>query len=78
MFDKENNDGRGDNGGGHGRGSKPKRYREVVREQILEQMKEEEAAEGKGARMVKNGDNKRGDNGDENTNLAYDADQREI
>jgi hypothetical protein len=50
----------------------------VVHEQILEQMKEEEAAEGKGARMVENGDNNQGDDGDENTNLAYDAEQREI
>jgi hypothetical protein len=57
VYDNENDDGRGDDGGGRGRGSKPKRYRDVVRKQILEQMKEEEAAVGKGARMVKNGDN---------------------
>ena len=50
----------------------------MVREQILEQMKEEEAAEGKGARMVKNGNNNQGDDSNENTNLAYNAEQREI
>ncbi len=50
----------------------------MVREQILEQMKEEEAAEGKGARVVENGDNNRGDDGNKNTDLAYDAKQREI
>ncbi len=57
VYDNENDDGRGDDGGSRGQGSKPKRYRDVVREQILEQMKEEEAAEGKEARMVENGDN---------------------
>jgi hypothetical protein len=78
VYNNKNDDGRGDDGGGRGRGSKPKRYRDVVREQILEQMKEEEAAEGKGARVVENGDNNRGDDGNKNTDLAYDAKQREI
>ena len=57
VYDNENDDGCGDDGGGRGQGSKPKRYKDVVRKQILEQMKEEEAVEGKEARMVKNGDN---------------------
>ena len=40
VYNNKNDDGCGDNGGGRKQGSKPKRYRDVVREQILEQMKE--------------------------------------
>lgn len=79
FFGRDDDEDGGDDGRNGGQRNKPKRYRDVAREQILEQRRDEEAAEGKEARLDENCVKKNGeDDVVENNNLAYDAEQREI
>jgi len=63
-------DGSGDKRGS-GRKKKPKTYKDVVREQILEQMKNDEELGDRGDRSAEDGK-------DDVNNLAYDEEQRDI